>query len=123
LDLNVSNFDISIFIMYVSITGLKPKGFIGYIKFWTLAIPSFRQAQTAKGNLHCAVKKIKGYQCTLTAWESRDAMLAFMRVGAHLKAMKAFSKIATGKTYGYESETLPDWEAAFTILQQEGKVY
>ena len=123
MSLNVPIFDISIFIMYVSITGLKPKGFIGYIKFWTLAIPSFRQAQTAMGNLHCEVKKINGYQCTLTAWESRDAMLAFMRVGPHLKAMKAFNKIATGKTYGYETDTLPDWEAAFIILQEEGKVY
>jgi len=109
--------------MYVSITGLKPKGFLGFIKFWTLAIPSFRQAQTVKGNLHCDVKRINGYQCPLTAWESRDMMLEFMRVGPHLEAVKAFSKIATGKTFGYETETLPDWVAAFKILQEEGKVY
>lgn len=109
--------------MYVSITGLKPKGLIGFFRFWMLAIPTFRQAQTAKGNLHSAVKKVNGFQCTLTAWENRDVMLEFMRVGPHLKAMKAFSKIATGKTYGYETETLPSWTEAFESLQKHGKVY
>ncbi len=109
--------------MYVSITGLKPKGLIGFFRFWTLAIPAFQQAQNAKGNLHSSVKKINGHQCTLTAWESRDAMLEFIRQGPHLKAMKAFDKIATGKTFGYEAEALPNWNEAFTILQEKGKMY
>jgi hypothetical protein len=107
--------------MYISITGLKPKGILGYFKFWMLAIPSFSQAQAAKGNLHSAVKKMHGFQCTLTAWESRELMMQFMRSGAHLKAMKAFSAIATGKSFGYESETVPDWENAFTMLLEKGK--
>ena len=34
-------------------------------------------------------------------------MLAFMRSGIHLKAMKAFHSIATGRTYGYESDAIP----------------
>ena len=42
--------------MHISITGLKPKGIWGYIKFWTLAIPSFGEAKSAKGNLYSAVK-------------------------------------------------------------------
>jgi hypothetical protein len=109
--------------MYISITGLKPKNFLSVFRFWTLAIPSFRQAQTAKGNLHSAVKKIDGYQCTLSAWESRDVMLDFMRSGVHLKAMKSFHSIATGRTYGYEAETIPSWEEAFATLQQKGKNY
>jgi hypothetical protein len=37
--------------------------------------------------------------------------------------MKAFSKIATGKTYGFETDALPDWDTAFAILQEKGKVY
>jgi len=36
--------------MYISITGLKPKNFLSKIKFWMLAIPSFRAAQKADGN-------------------------------------------------------------------------
>jgi hypothetical protein len=109
--------------MHISITGLKPKGFLGYIRFWILAIPTFRQAQTAQGNTFHSVKNINGFQCTLTAWESRDAMLAFMRTGPHLKAMKAFSKIATGRTYGYESDTIPTWEEAFATLEEKGRWY
>lgn len=109
--------------MHISITGLKPKGILSYIKFWMLAIPTFRQAQTAAGNKHHSVKNIQGYQCTLTAWENKDAMLAFMRSGPHLKAMKAFHKIATGRTYGYESEAIPSWEEAYKLLEEKGRWY
>jgi hypothetical protein len=109
--------------MYVSITGLKPKSILGFFKFWTLAIPSFRQAQTAKGNLSSSVKRINGYQCTLTSWESRELMLDFMKSGVHLKAMKAFHNIATGRTYGYETDSLPTWDEAFSTLMSKGKNY
>ena len=109
--------------MHISITGLKPKGLLGYIRFWFLAIPSFRQAQTAAGNLHADVRKMQGFQCTLTAWESRELMLNFLRSGPHLKAMKAFHKMATGPTYGYESDTIPSWEEAFKLLMEKGKYY
>jgi hypothetical protein len=109
--------------MYISITGLKPKGIISFFRFWRLAIPSFAQAQSAEGILFSQVKRKGGYQCTLTAWESRDHMLAFMRSGAHLKAMKAFHKIATGRTYGYESDQIPTWDNAYTDLIEKGKAY
>ena len=108
---------------YISITGLKPKGILSFIKFWRLAIPSFEQARKAKGIQFCQVKRIKGFQCTLTAWESREDMLNFMRGGAHLKAMQAFHTLATGRTYGYESETIPSWPEAFKLLQEKGKEY
>lgn len=64
-----------------------------------------------------------GYQCTVSAWESREVMLEFMRSGAHLKAMKAFNSIATGRTYGYESESIPSWDEAYNLLQEKGKDY
>ncbi len=109
--------------MHISITGLKPKSFLSTIRFWGFALPSFRQAQTAEGNLFCEVKKLEGFQCTLTAWESREHMLNFMRSGVHLKAMKSFHKIAVGRTYGYEAEQVPSWSEAFALLQQKGKQY
>ena len=109
--------------MHISITGLKPKGIWGYIKFWSFAIPSFGEAKSAKGNLYSMVKKIDGYQCTLSAWESREAMLVFMKNGVHLKAMKAFHSIATGRTYGYESDIIPNWEEAYELLVTKGKNY
>jgi hypothetical protein len=109
--------------MHISITCLKPKGLWGFIRFWSLAIPSFGEAKSAKGNLYSAVKKINGYNCTLSAWESREMMLAFMKNGVHLKAMKSFHSIATGRTYGYESDRIPDWEEAYAMLESNGKNY
>ena len=109
--------------MYISITGLKPKGFLSILRFWRLAIPSFMEAKSAKGNLSAEVKKMHGFQCTVTAWENREFMLEFMRSGVHLKAMKAFPKIATGRTYGFESEVIPTWEEAFSVLMEKGKDY
>jgi hypothetical protein len=50
-------------------------------------------------------------------------MLVFMKNGVHLKAMKSFHKIATGRTYGYESDTIPTWEEAFQLLESKGKNY
>ena len=109
--------------MYISITGLKPKGFFSILRFWTLAVPSFSQAKSAQGNLSAEVKNMHGYQCTVTAWENREVMLAFMRSGVHLKAMKAFPKIATGRTFGYEADAIPTWEEAYSMLMEKGKDY
>jgi hypothetical protein len=50
-------------------------------------------------------------------------MLNFMRSGVHLKAMQAFHKIATGRTYGFESEMIPTWLDAFALLKVKGKEY
>jgi hypothetical protein len=109
--------------MYISLTGLKPKNFLSYLKFWTLAIPSFAQAQSAKGNISVSAKRIKGYQCTITTWESREVMLDFMRSGAHMKAMKQFHNIATGRTFGFESDHVPNHIEAFELLMEKGKDY
>jgi hypothetical protein len=109
--------------MHISITGLKPKGIRGFLSFWSLAIPTFKQAKAAKGNLFCEVKKINGYQCTLTAWENTQLMHEFLRKDTHQKAMKSFHKIATGKTYGYQSDTIPSWDEAYLLLVENGKEY
>jgi hypothetical protein len=37
--------------------------------------------------------------------------------------MKAFHKIATGRTHGYETDRLPDWDEAFSMLMSKGKNY
>ena len=34
--------------MYVSITGLKPEGIIGWIRFWAYTIPASKDAQNLK---------------------------------------------------------------------------
>ena len=92
--------------MYVSVTGLKPKGLIGWIRFWKLTIPASKDAQKADGILHCSFNSRHGYQHTLTVWKS--------------KAMKNFSKIGSGKVYGYESNSIPSWEKALAKWDKNG---
>ncbi len=108
---------------YVSITGLKPKSFWSTFLFWRYAIPSKMQAESAPGILFSGVKEINKVQHTLTAWESKDHMLAYIHSGAHLKALKAFRKIAVGKTFGFESDRLPEWEEVHQLWLEKGKEY
>lgn len=108
---------------YVSITGLRPKNFWSKLFFWRYAVPSKIQADAAKGILFSEVKEIQKVQHTLTAWESKDHMKAYIHSGAHLKALKAFRKIATGKTFGYESDRIPTWDEAHILWLKNGKEY
>ncbi len=108
---------------YVSITGLKPKSFWATFLFWRHAIPSKVQADSAPGILFSGVKKINKIQHTLTAWQSQEHMRAYIRSGAHLEAMKAFRKIATGKTFGFETDRIPSWEEVHELWQKNGKDY
>jgi hypothetical protein len=41
-------------------------------------------------------------------------MLGFLTSPPHLKAMKKYSKIGSGKIYGYEAITIPSWDEALT---------
>ena len=109
--------------MYISITGLKPKNFLSKIKFWMLAIPSFRAAQKADGNLFCEVKEVDGYKHTLTAWKDRNYMMEYIHGITHSKAMKEFSSIATGSTYGFENNEIPSWEEALDLWKTNYKEY
>ncbi len=108
---------------YVSITGLRPKSFWSIISFWRHAIPSKVQSEKAPGILFSDVKKINKIQHTLTAWESKDHMKAYIQSGSHLKAMKVFKKIATGKTFGFETDRIPSWDEVHELWIKNGKEY
>ena len=45
--------------MYISITGIKVKGFFGMLRFMRYTTPSFAAARKANGNLFCESKKDK----------------------------------------------------------------
>ena len=109
--------------MIISVTGLRPRSLIAYIRFWWLAVPSFRQAQSAKGNLFCQTRSHKGYQHTLTAWKDRKSMKHYVLSGAHRKAMGQFHKLATGATITFESDSVPDWDEALAKWHKEAEFY
>jgi hypothetical protein len=108
---------------YVSITGLRPKNIWSTFLFWRHAIPSKMQADSAPGILFSDVKKINKIQHTLTAWESKEQMKAYIHSGAHFEALKAFKKIAVGKTFGYESDRIPTWDEVHKLWLKNGKEY
>ena len=108
--------------MYVSITGLKPKHFLGRVRFWMLAVPAFRAAQKAPGCLFCEAKKRHGYHPTLIVWVDKKSMMAYRASPVHLKTMKVFAQIAQGKVCGYEANSIPTWQEALRTFDTEARV-
>ncbi|MFM9829322.1 MAG: hypothetical protein ACKVOB_11360 [Sphingomonas sp.] len=108
---------------YVSVTGLKLKGQLHAPRFWWHAIRSMAQAQKADGNLRASARAINGINFTVTQWEDRAAMRRFMISGAHAQAMRAFPAIATGKTFGFESDMVPAWDEIYALWIERGNDY
>ena len=55
-------------------------------------------------------------------WEDEGAMRAYLVTGAHLGAMKAFHRLATGRTIGFECEAPPTWEKVPELWANKGKI-
>lgn len=107
--------------MYISITGLKLKGPLSAPRFWWHALRSMAQARKAPGIISVDARLIDGVHHTLTVWSDRAAMLAYLRSGAHLQAMRAFHGIATGAVTGYEADAAPTWDELPAIWQDRGR--
>ncbi len=108
-------------LVYVSITGLKLKKFYYAPVFWRYAGGAMSQAKKANGCLSADATTMNGIHHTRSVWTSRKAMLAYLTAGAHLKSMKIHKRIATGKVYGFETNTIPDWEAVHKLWLEKGR--
>lgn len=109
--------------MYVSVTGVKPKGFFGWIRFWVLTLPASKKAQQAEGVLLCLFNSRNGFQHTFTVWQSKHQMLAYKKSAAHIRAMKGLPKIGSGRVHGYETDAIPSWDQAFAEWTKNGRDY
>lgn len=109
--------------MYISITGLQLRSSFQYLRFWYHAIPVMKQVRQAGGNVFADARTINGVHHTLTAWENELAMKRFLYQGAHRKAIKAFPTMATGKTLGFQAETIPPWADVPEIWNTRGRDY
>jgi hypothetical protein len=107
--------------LYISITGLRVRHVWQQPVFWRHAIASMVQARQAEGCLQAEARTISGVHHTRSVWRDRDAMLAYLRSGAHLGALMVFKRIATGKTYGYEATTIPDWDRVHQLWHDYGR--
>ena len=109
--------------LYISITGLRLKRPWHLIRFSWHAVRSLRQAKRAPGNLRAQARTINGIRHTLSVWQSEAAMRAFVHSGAHKRAIGAFGSIATGKTFGFETDTVPDWDEVHDLWRARGREY
>jgi len=50
-------------------------------------------------------------------------MMSYLTSPVHLKAMKNFSKIGSGKVYGYEANNIPSWEKALVKWSNNGTIH
>lgn len=109
--------------VYVSITGLKLKSFWYTPLFYFFAVPSFEQARKAKGNKQTQTTTRNGFHHTLTVWDSKKSMLNYLYTGSHKRAIANFRWMATGKTYGYVSVSVPNWDEAIKVWDKHGRDY
>ena len=106
--------------VYVSITGLRVKSPLHFIPFIWHAIRSMTQINKAAGLIKAEARTINGIQHTLSVWKDEASMREYVISGAHLQAMKAFHSIASGKTYGYETDVPPHWDEVHDIWLTKG---
>lgn len=109
--------------VYVSITGLRLKAPWHAPRFWYHATRSMAAAKSAKGCRHASARTIGGVHHTLTVWDDRNAMRKFLLGDAHRAAMRVFPKVGTGKTFGYQTEIVPNWSKARAIWDEKAKEY
>lgn len=106
---------------YVSITGLRLRNPLLAPVFWWHAVRAMGQARAAPGNLSAEARRIGGVHHTVSVWQTRAAMLAYLRSGVHRQALRVFPRIATGKVAGYLADWAPDWGSVPTILHIHGR--
>ncbi|MCM2292119.1 hypothetical protein NAC44_07205 [Allorhizobium sp. BGMRC 0089] len=107
---------------YISITGLKLKHKRHALRFWWYAIAAMAQAKKAEGLMAVDARTINGVHHTRTVWTNEAAMRRYLVAGAHLKAMKGFGAIATGKTMGFESDQVPDWDEVRALWETKARI-
>ncbi|WP_262047779.1 hypothetical protein [Bradyrhizobium sp. Bra78] len=107
--------------VYVSMTGFRPKGVVQLPMFWWRTTWSFVQARRAPGNLLTAGRVSGGIYLTLTAWADPASMRRFVSNGAHLQAMKNSRKLGTGRVFGYACDEIPDWESVYELWKLHGR--
>ena len=108
--------------MIIAITGFKPKNLLKkFTVFIPYAVPLFQLVQKDPGNIHAERFTHQGYYHTLTAWESRDAMMGYVYSPAHQKAIDLYDVLGEGLTCHYESEEIPSSKHALDYWKANGQ--
>ncbi len=106
---------------YVSVTGFRPKRLLSMPAFLWRTLASLQQARKAPGIVRVTARVVDGTYHTMTVWIDKTSMHRFVTSGAHRGAMKNFRLLGSGKTCGYESGSVPDWQSTYEFWRRHAK--
>jgi heme-degrading monooxygenase HmoA len=110
---------------FVSVTRLRVRSVRFIPAFFWYAIRSQRQVRSAIGFQGGALlADAKWTYWTLTAWDSLEAMRAYMTAGAHRKAMPKLTNWcdeASVVHWQSDGQQIPDWREAAERMQRQGR--
>ena len=98
--------------MIITKTQFKLESWRRYPEFFVYTYRAFEQAKHSKGIIRMKINPVT--LRTITAWKSREDMLAFRNSGAHLEAMKKSKSFGTIKSLTWEAENFPTWKQAIS---------
>ncbi len=111
--------------VHVSLTRLRIRSVRFLPAFAWHALRSNAQVKRADGFLTGKLLPDRDWVFwTMTAWESRDAMLRYMTAGDHKKAMPHLMKWcdeASVASWEQDTDVLPEWEEADRRMRTAGR--
>lgn len=108
--------------MWVTITSLRLRSIWGFFKLSWFGLKISTQAKGEKGFVGIKNTGFGFMHYTLTQWQTEADLKRFAQSGAHREAMKSSAALATEiKIYSYQSDTLPGWAAAKSLLAEKGR--
>ena len=107
--------------MYVAVGRLRFKPETNRLRFLWHGALAYLQARRAKGVIHASVYREDSRTLwSLSAWASREAMLAYRNTGSHLRVMKLAQALGARVDFRHwEAEAVPSWEAARLRLREQ----
>lgn len=81
-----------------------------YPRFFVMTYRATKQARRSDGLIRFKINPISLE--TLTVWQSRNAMMAYVTNGAHMDAMKQQNDFGGISSATWECENIPSWQAA-----------
>jgi hypothetical protein len=106
--------------MFISLTYIKVKSIWKVPAFMIHVSRINQQIAEAEGVMATRLKGGLSKNYTMTAWESKAAMLNFRNHGAHLEAMKSTRYLSDEYTScHYEADSLPAWKEALKMVHEK----
>lgn len=106
--------------MIVSTAQLRLKSVFKLLPALRLSASIIKEMQKAPGfRGHKAGPRGLLTLCTITLWDSEEAMMHFVRSGTHLEAMKQTASLArSARATHWQGDSLPTWKEAAMQLEK-----